>query len=193
MKNKIVWISLLILIAGLGVYLGLNLGGSKDQSINSLTKKDNLVIDSLKSVIKARNDSLNSLSENLNNLRKTKTTRIIKVKELSAKNSLKYLENKVDSIDSLRFFSSTDSSVVIGINGIRTINGLLEDREIMKNELIYCDSIIDIQGKNLKAKDSLIGTIESREKKEIQFYKKKNLFWKIGTGLGAVGIILLAL
>jgi hypothetical protein len=184
---------------------------AKDNNLDSLIQKENLVIDSLKQVIQDKTITIDSLKLSLEKTRKEKKERIEKVKNLGAKESIAYLEEKIrevdDDIDSLKFFSfsDSDSCVIICKEGIQAINGIIEEKEILEEEVIKSDSIILAQEEKIESLDTLIQTIQIREEKELQYYeektdslqkqvvkeKRKASFWKAGTGIGAVGMILL--
>jgi tetrahydromethanopterin S-methyltransferase subunit G len=166
-------------------------------------------MDSLSTVISAKDSMIINLNKKLGELADSKDKEIKKIRNLGAKESKDWLENKlkeIDNIDSLQFFSS-DSSVIIGINGIRTINGLLVDRDYLKKQVEYSDSIMTVQREQLVLKDSLFETIKIREQKELQYYdektgtletelskeKKQKKTWKIGTGVGILGGVIIGL
>lgn len=213
-RTLIKWISALVLVIifGVGYYFGMNRGSipAKDNNLDSLIQKENLVIDSLKQVIQGKTITIDSLKLSLEQTRKEKKERIEKVKNLGAKESIAYLEEKireVDNIDSLKFFSSSDSDscVIICKEEIQAINGIIEEKEILEEEVIKSDSIILAQEEKIESLDTLVQTIQIREEKELQYYeektdslqkqvvkeKRKANFWKAGTGIGAVGMILL--
>jgi hypothetical protein len=211
------WLRLIILllILGLGVYLGYTLGrpSKANSDLSSLIIKDNTKIDSLEKILITKDSLVVSLLDDLNKLKKTRETRIKKVVHLNTSESVKYTNKKIrevdkNNVDSLKFFSSNDSSrVIISASRLRVINGMLEDREVLKEELAISDSVIEKQKSELLDKDNLVGSIRARETKEISYYKtenknlskqlgkeklKKNI-WKIGTGLSAITIILILL
>lgn len=211
------WLRLIILllILGLGVYLGYTLGrpSKANSDLSSLIIKDNTKIDSLEKILITKDSLVVSLLDDLSKLKKTRETRIKKVVHLNTSESVKYTNKKIrevdkNNVDSLKFFSSNDSSrVIISASRLKVINGMLEDREVLKEELAISDSVIEKQKSELLDKDNLVGSIRARETKEISYYKtenknlskqlgkeklKKNI-WKIGTGLSAITIILILL
>jgi hypothetical protein len=211
------WLRLIILllILGLGVYLGYTLGrpSKANSDLSSLIIKDNTKIDSLEKILITKDSLVVSLLDDLSKLKKTSETRIKKVVHLNTSESVKYTNKKIrevdkNNVDSLKFFSSNDSSrVIISASRLKVINGMLENREVLKEELAISDSVIEKQKSELLDKDNLVGSIRARETKEISYYKtenknlsrqlgkeklKKNI-WKIGTGLSAITIILILL
>ena len=214
-KTTLTNVLICILIIGLGFYLGSLFSGSTQDSgssntgVNSVVTGETHRMDSLSTVITAKDSMIINLNKKLGELADSKDKEIKKIRNLGAKESKDWLENKlkeIDNIDSLQFFSS-DSSVIIGINGIRTINGLLVDRDYLKKQVEYSDSIMTVQREQLVLKDSLFETIKIREQKELQYYdektgtletelskeKKQKKTWKIGTGVGILGGVIIGL
>ena len=79
------WISALVLVIifGVGYYFGMNRGSipAKDNNLDSLIQKENLVIDSLKQVIQDKTITIDSLKLSLEQTRKEKKARIEKSKK----------------------------------------------------------------------------------------------------------------
>lgn len=219
MISKTTWVKIIlaILILGLGVYLGFSLGRSHDRGIDtklsSLIYNENKKIDSLERVVSSKDSMVVSLLKNLSKVKKSGKTRIEKVKKLSTKDGVKYLDKKLREVDknnkdSLKFFSSKDSNeVVISASHLKIINGMIEENEVLKEELVISDSIIVKQKSELEDKDKIINSVKSREEKEVGYYKdinkslekslkkekiKKNA-WKIGTGVSVLALVILLL
>ena len=172
-------VCVIILIFALGFYLGSRSLGTTSQGIN---------IDSLQNEIVKKNKTLDSLTCKYDSLGKSKVQRIEVVKNLGARESVTYLEEKVDiGSDSLKFFSN-DSSVIVSQEALHAINVAIEEGLLAKEHLVIADSIISVQGDILADKDSVIEAYKT----EVRSLKKKNKKKFIeGAGIGIGGLALL--
>lgn len=63
-----------------------------------------------------------------------------------------------------------DTLVAISPKDLKTLNGIIEDREWLKREVQWKDSLLVLDSVNLSLKDSLIMGIEAREAKKEEYY-----------------------
>ena len=132
-------------------------------------------------------NKIDSLQSVLDSLRSEKIEKIDSVMNLGKVESKKYLVEKVKETtgnDSLDFSFDKDSThVLIDTASVKVINGLLEEREILKCEVALLDSLSQIKDTLIQEQKIVI----QEQAQEIKKEKRKTKLWK-GTS-GALAII----
>lgn len=140
--------------------------------------------------------TVDTLQKEVDSLRARKSERIEVVKQLPPKEKIVYLEKKLDEVDDIRtdsisFLPEDSTKVSVSIEDISRINGIIEEREILKEEVVLLDSIIVQKDSIIAIQDTIIieqDVVIQKQKKE----KKKILGITVGSG-GAIVLTALLL
>ena len=200
-----------LIIFGLGVWTGKSIFQvpSNIERADSLIARERMTIDSLQSLVEMQNLELVKLEEKRDSEQVIAKREIERIKSLRAKESKKYLEEKILSenaeADTLSFIftPSGDSLFVAGLKEVQTINGLLEKGERLEGELEIADSMLVLKDSIIVEKDSIIESHEKIEsameeknnalQKELKKSKKSKRLWQGGVGILGICCLLLLL
>lgn len=144
---------------------------------------------------------VDTLQVELDSLRARKPERIEVIKHLPPVERIVYIEKKLDEVDSTRSdsisFLPTDSTKIeMTVDDLSRVNGIIEERECLKEEVQVLDSIVVQKDSIIGLQDTIIAkqdTIIIKQGKTIKKQKKKILGISIGGGSAVVATLLLVL
>ena len=205
MKKKNILILLLIVsLLSICSYLGWRVYDQYPPQDNKEYVQSKKIIDSLNIVIQHKDSIGRVLSQELDNLRKTEDSRVDSIKRLNPQSGITYLKSKLrennNKNSALNIFYSNSDTSIIDTATLKEINATYEKSEILQSEVNILDSLVSNRNQIIEGKDSIISKYQEREALRDDYWKdqvkkekrKKNIF-KVTTGLGVIGIILLAL